>query len=525
MVQSFWMNAPEKQLLQNQLSENQQVKQENMEQLQSTQLLSKEQLAPTTILQLSGDTSNAQEVAQSIHNALSNAEVANEFKKLQQQNPNTDKTQINNAEQEQPQKTIIIPTGAKALVDEKTINRYSSKQVSTPAASQTISQGINENTIDSSSNISNKNINGNSSLKSQLINVNFTPEQAEVVIQLLEENQKKYEPKSSMFGLLGDVLGKMLHALSRKLDEMIDAEKITTEKLNSLYSAINKENYEEFSEKYRAFDLKIKYCHDFVCEAAQGQTVQSTEIINQILNREKVPVSIRTLQNAFVTALDNNLESALSIYKYADANLHGEAHFDTTKGFINYALNALPDYEAEKFIKASSFRTYDDTVIFKEMIRAEKYDLLNSSLQRCENIDEHAPSLFYFAAQRKDVDALHTLVNKGANVNANSSEALYACFETNKVEAAKVLINYGADIEFLRSRVEQIRRANPNNIVDADNKLITLTESDFNFLKDIYKYCGVREDGSMAIQDRTEKIEQEQQTEQALDNESDESLE
>ena len=536
MVQSFWMNVDEKQQLQKQQlqnkqdkqqvkQENQQVKQENQEQPQSNKSPGKEQLASAPILQPNGDNSNAQEVAQSIQKALANNEIANEFKKLQQQDPNNAKTQINNVEQEQPQKTITISTGAKALVDEKTINHYSSKQANTPIVSQSNNQEHDGNSNGISSSDSNKNTSNNSSnsnLKNQLINVNFTPEQAEVVIQLLEENQKKYEPKSSMFGLLGDVLGKMLHALSRKLDEMIDAEKVTTEKLNSIYSVINNENCKDFSEKYGAFNQKIKYCHDFICEAAQGQSIQSTDIINQILNREKVPVSIRTLQNAFVTAVDNNLESALTIFKYADANLHGEAHFDTMRGFLSHSLNTLSDTDAEKFIKASSFRALDDTVIFKEMIRAEKYDLLNSSLQRCENIDEHAPSLFYFAAQRKDVDALHMLISKGANVNANSSEALYACFETNKVEAAKVLINYGADIELVRSRVEQIKRANPNNIVDKDNKLITLTESDLNFLKDIYKYCGLTEDGTKAIQVGNEPIEQKQQVEQAVDNESDE---
>ncbi|HEY5583714.1 MAG TPA: ankyrin repeat domain-containing protein [Ruminiclostridium sp.] len=544
MVQSFWMNVDEKQQLQSQQTSDQPVqtavKQSNQvhlvnsntgnqEQLQSNNFASNDHLESNNLLHVNGENSNAHEVAKSIQKALANTEIANEYNKLQRHALGDEEKQTDKNNQEQPQKTITISTGAKALVDEKIVNRYLSKQASTSVSSQISNQDLNENIDDIGSSTSNKKVNSNSSnsnIKDQLINVNFTPEQAEVVIQLLEENQKKYEPKSSMFGLLGDVLGKMLHALSRKLDEMIDAEKITTEKINSLYSAINKENCQEFSEKYRVFDPKIKYCHDFICEAAQGQTVQSADIINQILNREKVPVSIRTLQNAFVTAIDNNLESALVIYKYADANLHGEAHFDTTKGFLSHALNTLIDNEAEKFIKASSFRTYEDTVIFKEMIRAEKYDLLSSSLKRCENIDEHAPSLFYFAAQRKDVDALHTLVSRGANVNANNSEALYTCFETNRVEAAKVLINYGSDIEFLRSRIEQIKRANPNNVVG--EKLTTLTESNFIFLKDIYKYCGLSANGKMAIRDNSEQIDikqqidQEQQAEQTIDNESDE---
>jgi len=366
------------------------------------------------------------------------------------------------------QKTITIPTGAKALNDDKILDHYSK--------SSTVK---NYDTKDNEN--SNKESNN---LKSQLINVNFTPEQAEVVIQLLEENQKKYEPKSSMFGLLGDVVGKMLQALSKKLDQMIDAEKLTNEKLNSIYSAINNENYELFVDKYKGLEQKIKYCHDIICEAAQGQSIQSTNIINHILNKEKVPVSIRTLQNAFVTAIDNNIDSALSIYKYADSNLHGEAHFDTIRGFLSHALNTLPDNEAEKFINVSSIRAFDDTVIFKEMIRAEKYGLLNSSLQHCNNIDEHAPSLYYFAAQRKNIDTLHILASKGANVNENNTEALYTCFETNKPETAKILVNFGADIQSLKNRIEQIQRTTPN---------YTLSEANISFLNELYKYSGLGE--------------------------------
>lgn len=399
------------------------------------------------------------EVAASIQQALLNPDIAKEFDKLQQ-----DKN-IKQLQPDESIKTITIPTDAKALNDERIVNYYSKDSTTK------ISEAAKE--------IEN---NKDSSFKNQLISVNFTPEQAEVVIQLLEENQKKYEPKSSMFGLLGDVVGKMLQALSKKLDQIIDAEKITNEKLNSIYSSINKENYDLFVDRYKALDQKIKYCHDIVCEAAQGQNIQSTNIINHILNKEKVPVSIRTLQNAFVTAIDSNIDSALCIYRYADANLHGEAHFDTIRGFLGHALSTLPDNEAEKFINVSSIRVFDDTVIFKELIRAEKYELLRSSMQHFSNINEHAPSLYYFAAQRKDADALHILASSGANVNENNGEALHTCYETNKLDTAKILINYGANINMLQARLEMIDTMNPNYQPTQDN---------LNFLDQIYKYCGL----------------------------------
>ena len=284
-----------------------------------------------------------------------------------------------------------------------------------------------------------------------------------------------------MFKLLGDTLGKMLQALNKKLDQIIDSEKIISNKLESIYSAINDENYELFKEKYAGLEQKIKYCHDILSEAAQGKSIQSTNIIDHILNKEKVPVSIRTLQNAFVTAIDNNIESALAIYKYSDENLHGEAHFNTIRGFLCHALNTLTDNEAEKFINISSIRAFDDTVIFKEMIRAEKYNLLNSSLQQCKNIDEHAPSLYYFAAQRKDADVLHLLASMGANINENNGEALYTCFETNKLETAKILINFGADAKTLLNRVETIQKFNPK---------YTLPDESIGFLNEIYKHAG-----------------------------------
>lgn len=366
-------------------------------------------------------------------------------------------------------KTITIPTGAKALNDEKIV-RYFSKEL-TDKNNGPVKENDNSN-------------NNDGSINNQLVSVNFTPEQAEVIIQLLEENQKKYEPKSSMFGLLGDVVGKMLQALSRKLDQIIDSEKVVNEKLNSIYSAINNENYELFVDRYKALEQKIKYCHDIICEAAQGKNIQSADIINHILNKEKVPVSIRTLQNVFVTAIDNNIDSALSIYRYADSNLHGEAHFDTIRGFLSHALNILPDNEAEKFINISSIRAFDDTVIFKKMIRAEKYELLSSSLQHCDNINDHAPSLYYFAAQRKDADALHILARKGADVNENNGEALYTCFETNKPETAKILVNYGANVQSLVNRVEQIRKANPS---------YSLSNNNISILDELYKYCGLGE--------------------------------
>ncbi len=448
MLESFWVNT------------------EDNEKVKETQVDIKEQKDQTKKTEKNAvainQSADPKEVAASIHQALLNPDIADEFNKLRQQ----DKS-INQLQSEESVKTITIPTGAKALNDEKIVRHFSKDSTFKE------NNPVNEN----------GNIN-DSSLKNQLVSVNFTPEQAEVVIQLLEENQKKYEPKSSMFGLLGDVVGKMLQALSRKLDQIIDSEKVVNEKLNSIYSAINNENYEQFVDRYKALEQKIKYCHDIICEAAQGQSIQSSNIINHILNKEKVPVSIRTLQNAFVTAIDNNIDSALSIYRYADANLHGEAHFDTIRGFLSHALNTLPDNEAEKFINVSSIRAFDDTVIFKEMIRAEKYDLLNSSLQHCNNVNEHAPSLFYFAAQRKDADALHVLARKGADVNENNGEALYTCFETNKPETAKILINYGADVQSLVSRVEQIRKAAPN---------YSLSENNISFLNELYKYCGLGE--------------------------------
>lgn len=391
--------------------------------------------------------------------------------------------------------TIKIQTGIKPLVDEKIVDYYTSSNKKTGNQNAENTNTVNTSETVNSSNITNttntENIDTtntaateNTDLKNQLINVNFTPAQAEVVINLLEENQKKYEPKSSMFRLLGDTLGKMLRALNKKLDQIIDSEKVISDKLETIYSAINDENYELFKEKYAGLEQKIKYCHDILSEAAQGRSIQSTNIIDHILNKEKVPVSIRTLQNAFVTAIDNNIESALAIYKYSDENLHGEAHFNTIRGFLSHALNTLPDNEAEKFINISSIRAFDDTVIFKEMIRAEKYNLLNSSLQQCKNINEHAPSLYYFAAQRKDVDALHTLSSIGANVNENNGEALYTCFEENKHETAKILLNFGADIKTLTNRIEIMQKSNPK---------YTLPNESINFLNDIYRHVGFDE--------------------------------
>ena len=424
---------------------------------------------------ISTDNKSPQEIAKSIQQALSDPNVAEEYKKLQEQA--TDKkstTQAANIETAKTQ-TIKIQTENRPLVDEKIVEHSNKK-----ASKESTQTAKVANTAETVSILNTANTE-NSDLKNQLINVNFTPAQAEVVINLLEENQKKYEPKSSMFRLLGDTLGKMLQALNKKLDQIIDSEKIISNKLESIYSAINDENYELFKEKYAGLEQKIKYCHDILSEAAQGKSIQSTSIIDHILNKEKVPVSIRTLQKAFVTAIDNNIESALAIYKYSDENLHGEAHFNTIRGFLSHALNTLPDNEAEKFINISSIRAFDDTVIFKEMIRAEKYNLLNSSLQQCKNIDEHAPSLYYFAAQRKDADALHLLASMGANINENNGEALYTCFETNKLETAKILINFGADAKTLLNRVETIQKFNPK---------YTLPDESIGFLNEIYKHAG-----------------------------------
>jgi hypothetical protein len=448
MVQSFWMDTDEK-------SNSNEDEPSDTKHHQITENDNQETLPIQ-------DNARPKDVALFIQKALSNEDVANEFKKLQQSDPE---------EQDITKKTITIPTGNKALTDVKIKDSYTIKQQ------------------DEKESVTNGNENGN--IKNQLINVNFTPEQAEVVIDLLEENQKKYEPKSSMFGLLGEVLGKLLHALSKKLDQVIDANKVTTEKLNTLHSAINNENLEKFREQYRSFEQKVKYCHEFICEAAQGETIQSTEIINHILYKEKVPVSIRTLQNAFITAIDNNIDSALSIYTYANANLHGEAQFNTIRGFLSHALTTLKDDDAEKFIKASSPKVLDDTVIFKEMIRAGKYELLKSGLQQCSKIEEHAPSLFYFAAQHKDADAMHTLVNRGADVNSNNGEALIACYETNKLETAKILINYGADINHLDNHINQIKASNPFNY----SFLPFISESNLQFIQDLYKHCGLNESG------------------------------
>ncbi len=423
MVESFWMDTEEKAAS----NEDEQIESKKQQEVEND---------------IKND-ADPREVALSIQKALANEDVAKEFKKLQHPASDDEETTAKTI------KTVTIPTGNKALTDVEINDNYSNKGI----------------TADS---------NESGSIKNQLINVNFTPEQAEVVIDLLEENQKKYEPKSSMFGLLGEVMGKMLRALSKKLDQVIDADKITSEKLNSLYSAINNEDIDKLRELYRTFEQKIKYCHDFICEAAQGATIQSTDIINHILYKEKVPVSIRTLQNAFVTAIDNNIDSALSIYKYADANLHGEAQFDTMRGFLSHALTTLPETDAEKFIKSSS-KALDDTVVFKEMIRAGKYGLLNSGLMQCRNIQEHAPALFYFAAQHKDADAMHTLISRGADVNSNNGEALYTCYETNKLEAAKVLINYGAEINSLTNYISQIKDVSPN----------------IQFIQELYKHCGI----------------------------------
>ncbi len=454
MLESFYVNtADEKQKTKEQEQQKQQEPQKQEQQKQEN-AGSENQGA---IVQ----STDPKEVAASIQQALQNPEVANEFNKLK-----GNEEQAQQKEQETPVKTVTISTGAKALNDEKIVNHYSNPAVYKSAETN---EGSEAAVTDSS-------------LKNQLINVNFTPEQAEVVMQLLEENQKRYEPKSTMFGLLGEIVGKMLTAFSNKLDQLIDTEKKTHDKLNSIYKAINDENFDLFAERYKSLEQKIKYCHDIVCEAAQGESIQSTNIIDHILNKEKVPVSIRTLHNAFVTAIDNNIESALSIYKYADANLHGEAHFDTIRGFLSHGLNTLSDKDAERFINVSSIRAFDDSIIFKEMIRAGRYELLNTSLQRCESINDHAPSLYYFAAQRKDADALHILASKGANVNDNSGEALYTCFETNKLETAKVLINYGADVNLLRDRLKMINTMSPN---------YKLSQNNVQFLDQLYKYCGL----------------------------------
>ena len=484
MLGSFYMDIEENLNIQTNFENAQQAK-ETAEQQEPAEPI-KENIAIST------DNKSPQEIAKSIQQALSDSEVAEEYKKLQEQEQATDKkstTQAANIETAKTQ-TIKIQTGNSPLVDEKIVE-YSNKKASREST-QTAKAANTAETVSTSSTVNTE----NSDLKNQLINVNFTPAQAEVVINLLEENQKKYEPKSSMFKLLGDTLSKMFLALNKKLDQIIDSEKIISNRLESIYSAINDENYELFKEKYAGLEQKIKYCHDILSEAAQGKSIQSTSIIDHILNKEKVPVSIRTLQKAFVTAIDNNIESALALYKYSDENLHGEAHFNTIRGFLSHALNTLPDNEAEKFINISSIRAFDDTVIFKEMIRAEKYNLLNSSLQQCKNIDEHAPSLYYFAAQRKDADALHILANMGANINENNGEALYTCFETNKPETAKILINFGADLQTLANRIELIQKLNPQ---------YTLPDESIGFLNEIYKHAGLEGYTTTSQQNMTEE--------------------
>ena len=482
MMGSFYMDIEEKLNIQTNIEKEQQSKETTQQQEPAEP--SKEKI---TIYQKN---SSPNEIAKSIQQALSDPNVAEEYKKLQEQA--TDKkstTQAANIETAKTQ-TIKIQTGNRPLVDEKIVEHSNKKAIKESTQTAKVA-----NTAETVSILNTANTE-NSDLKNQLINVNFTPAQAEVVINLLEENQKKYEPKSSMFRLLGDTLGKMLQALNKKLDQIIDSEKIISNKLESIYSAINDENYELFKEKYAGLEQKIKYCHDILSEAAQGKSIQSTSIIDHILNKEKVPVSIRTLQNAFVTAIDNNIESALAIYKYSDENLHGEAHFNTIRGFLSHALNTLPDNEAEKFINISSIKAFDDTVIFKEMIRAEKYNLLNSSLQQCKNVNEHAPSLYYFAAQRKDADALHILASMGANINENNGEALYTCFETNKLETAKILINFGADIQTLTNRIELIQKLNPK---------YSLPDESICFLNEIYKHAGFDGYTTTLQQNRTEE--------------------
>ncbi|PYG84887.1 hypothetical protein LY28_03508 [Ruminiclostridium sufflavum DSM 19573] len=467
MLGSFYMDMEENLNIQTNL-ENEQQAQKASEQQKAAEP-GKENAVIST------DNRSPQEIAKSIQQALSDSEVAEEYKKLQEQEADKkSSTQAANIETAKTQ-TIKIQADNKVLADKKIVE-YSNKKAGSESAQTAQTAGTSETV-----NTANTSGTENSDLKNQLINVNFTPAQAEVVINLLEENQNRYEPKSSMFRLLGDVLGKMLHALNKKLDSIIDSEKIVSDKLELIYSAINNENYELFAERYAGLEQKIKYCHDILSEAAQGKSIQSTSIINHILNKEKVPVSIRTLQNAFVTAIDNNVESALAIYKYSDANLHGEAQFNTIRGFLSHALNTLPDNEAEKFIQISSIKAFDDTVIFKEMLRAGKYDLFNSCLQQCKNIDEHAPSLYYFAAQRKDADALHTLASMNANINENGGEALYTCFETNKPETAKILINFGADIKTLTDRIELIQKSNPEYELPDESK---------GFLNEICRHAG-----------------------------------
>ena len=495
MMGSFYMDIEENLNIQTNFENAQQAK-ETAEQQEPAEPI-KENIAIST------DNKSPQEIAKSIQQALSDSKVAEEYKKLQEQEQATvmkSTTQAANIETAKTQ-TIKIQSGNNALVDEKIVeysNKKAIKESTQTAKAVNTSQTVNSSNIANTTNTENIDTTAteNTDLKNQLISVNFTPAQAEVVINLLEENQKRYEPKSSMFKLLGDTLGKMLRALNKKLDQIIDSEKVISDKLETIYSAINDENYELFKEKYAGLEQKIKYCHDILSEAAQGKNIQSTSIIDHILNKEKVPVSIRTLQKAFVTAIDNNIESALAIYKYSDENLHGEAHFNTIRGFLSHALNTLPDNEAEKFINISSIRAFDDTVIFKEMIRAEKYNLLNSSLQQCKNIDEHAPSLYYFAAQRKDADALHLLANMGANINENNGEALYTCFETNKLETAKILINFGADAKTLLNRVETIQKFNPK---------YTLPDENIGFLNEIYKHAGFDGYTTTLLQNRTEE--------------------
>ncbi len=313
-------------------------------------------------------------------------------------------------------------------------------------------------------------------IKQQLISVNFTPEQAEVVIDLLEEQQKNYEPKSSMFNMIGTILHKMMIALNNKLDEIIDSEKENNKQLDLLYAAISNAEVDNFIRLFNNFDRQIKHSHEFICEAAEGKTIQSTDILNHILNVAKTPVSIRTLQDAYIKAIDNNFESALHIFKYADKNLSGEIRQQTMRAFLEQALNCLPDDKIESLIAAAGQNTFNDTVILKEMCRAEKYDLFNASLSHCSRIEEVAPALFYFAAQRKDPEVFHALINQGADINANGSEALVACLETNKVEAAKVLINYGADVNILKEKVGSLKN---------------LPEKGQTFMNDIYSHCGI----------------------------------
>ena len=127
MMGSFYIDIKENLNIQTNIENTQQAK-ETAEQQEPAEPI-KESIAIST------DNKSPQEIAKSIQQALSDSQVAEEYKKLQEQEQETDKkitTQAANIQTARTQ-TIKIQSGNNALVDEKIV-KYSNNKASKESA-------------------------------------------------------------------------------------------------------------------------------------------------------------------------------------------------------------------------------------------------------------------------------------------------------------------------------------------------------------------------------------------------------